>query len=433
MDEQRHTMEDLFAHGYDDLLLEHIPETMHRMYFLSGLLYSSTGVSSWCLNMKGELMGNQYPSQHALLDFFYLGGNREYALEHAETVRSPMLLTDRMDMIWISDFYYCDNKPVLMFVVGPIFNGHSVLQNLETMMRKQNISPSLHRNLVECLKKVPIMSQTNVVQLAKMLHYSLSGEPTSSEDIHIRRSQNNLIDQSLVPEKGETADLGLVYGAEQVILQLVREGNIYGNAIAKKAFYCIDMDCHDDGTQNTFRNSVIGMIMLASRAAVEGGLSRRTAKEIEVYYIRNIENCSSYSDLLLLRGNMLREFTTQVHNCKKNLNLSPVIQDCCTYIHSHVSQQITLEEIASAVGYTEYYLTKKFKNETGVRMVDYIKEARIQQAKVLLLSELSIQEISDELQFNTRSYFSKVFKEVTGMTPVQYRESNGIGVTDHEN
>ena len=173
--------------------------------------------------------------------------------------------------------------------------------------------------------------------------------------------------------------------------------------------------------------------MLASRAAVEGGLSRRTAKEIEVYYIRNIENCSSYSDLLLLRGNMLREFTTQVHNCKKNLNLSPVIQDCCTYIHSHVSQQITLEEIASAVGYTEYYLTKKFKSETGVRMVDYIKEARIQQAKVLLLSELSIQEISDELQFNTRSYFSKVFKEVTGMTPVQYRESNGIGVTDHEN
>lgn len=73
-----------------------------------------------------------------------------------------------------------------------------------------------------------------------------------------------------------------------------------------------------------------------------------------------------------------------------------------------------------------YYFIRKFYKEMGIKVSDYIKQARIEYAKVVLVtSKKSIQEISDLLQFGTRNYFSKVFHEVVGMMPAAYREKTG--------
>ena len=80
-------------------------------------------------------------------------------------------------------------------------------------------------------------------------------------------------------------------------------------------------------------------------------------------------------------------------------------------------------DLAALVGYTEYYLTHKFKAETGLCINDYIKFAKIERAKVLLKStDQTVQEIAASLCFSTRNYFSRIFQEVTGQTPMEYRE-----------
>ncbi|MCD8342750.1 MAG: helix-turn-helix transcriptional regulator [Clostridiales bacterium] len=80
------------------------------------------------------------------------------------------------------------------------------------------------------------------------------------------------------------------------------------------------------------------------------------------------------------------------------------------------------------MGYTEYYLTHKFKQETGCSVNQYTKYAKIERAKVLLrTSEGSVQEIAERLGFGSRGYFSKVFAEVTGYTPVEFRAGKGTG------
>ena len=77
------------------------------------------------------------------------------------------------------------------------------------------------------------------------------------------------------------------------------------------------------------------------------------------------------------------------------------------------------------MGYTEYYLSRKFQQEMGIRLLDYIKNVRLEYAKVWLLStDKSIQEISEQLRFGTRNYFTRVFKEKTGKTPAAYRDEN---------
>ena len=89
----------------------------------------------------------------------------------------------------------------------------------------------------------------------------------------------------------------------------------------------------------------------------------------------------------------------------------------------HLGERILAADLAAVAGYGEYYTTRKFHEETGLSVNDYVKFAKTERAKVLLSStELSVQEISEVLGFSTRSHFSQSFKQVTGMSPAEFRE-----------
>jgi AraC-like DNA-binding protein len=82
----------------------------------------------------------------------------------------------------------------------------------------------------------------------------------------------------------------------------------------------------------------------------------------------------------------------------------------------------TLESLADLVGYDAYYLSRKFKKETGLSIGSYIKKARVVKAKeYLLTSSDSIQDIAKRFQFCSSSYFAKTFQQYTGMTPQEFR------------
>ena len=75
------------------------------------------------------------------------------------------------------------------------------------------------------------------------------------------------------------------------------------------------------------------------------------------------------------------------------------------------------------MGYSEYYLTERFKKETGQSLSSYIRYAKVERAKVLLeSSELSVREIAEQLAFNTVNYFIQSFRDTTGYSPAQYRK-----------
>ena len=74
------------------------------------------------------------------------------------------------------------------------------------------------------------------------------------------------------------------------------------------------------------------------------------------------------------------------------------------------------------IGYTKYYLSRKFKQEMGVSIWDYINERKVEEAKLLLADpNLTIQDVADKLNYCSRSYFSEVFKNCTGQWPSAYR------------
>lgn len=91
-------------------------------------------------------------------------------------------------------------------------------------------------------------------------------------------------------------------------------------------------------------------------------------------------------------------------------------------ITENITSEITREELAKSVYMSPDYLSKLFKKEAGVSLSDYIIKKRILLAKQLLIfSDLSVEEITERFHFSSASYFIKVFKRRTGITPQQYR------------
>ncbi|MFF2016624.1 helix-turn-helix domain-containing protein [Paenibacillus sp. NPDC058177] len=93
------------------------------------------------------------------------------------------------------------------------------------------------------------------------------------------------------------------------------------------------------------------------------------------------------------------------------------------YINDHMKEEITLAGLAEIFHFSPQYLAKKFKEEYGTTIMNYLTQIRMERACSLLdHTELSIQEVASESGFEELNYFGKVFKKYTGIAPSGYRK-----------
>jgi AraC-like DNA-binding protein len=93
------------------------------------------------------------------------------------------------------------------------------------------------------------------------------------------------------------------------------------------------------------------------------------------------------------------------------------------FIREHVSEPLTLRQVASAAGFAPNYFGTLFQRSQGVTFSRYVRRARIERAKHLLsATELSVEQIQRLSGFQTRTHFHRAFREDTGVTPASYRE-----------
>ncbi|MDF2921581.1 MAG: two component transcriptional regulator, AraC family [Paenibacillaceae bacterium] len=92
------------------------------------------------------------------------------------------------------------------------------------------------------------------------------------------------------------------------------------------------------------------------------------------------------------------------------------------YIMQHLDQKITLAEVAEHLHLNPTYFCRLFKRETGENFIDFIIRSKIEKAKELLdRSHSSVEQISALLGFESKSYFIRTFKKITGMKPMEYK------------
>lgn len=119
----------------------------------------------------------------------------------------------------------------------------------------------------------------------------------------------------------------------------------------------------------------------------------------------------------------IEEFSTV-----KSISISDeTFDETLKYIHDHYNEDLSITEIATISNFNPKYFSTLFKKKTGVTFVDYLANIRIEQAKKLLTeTDLKVSNISTMVGYNYNSYFSKIFKNITGLLPNEYRLKHKI-------
>ena len=397
-----------------------------NLLLLESMIPSNERLYVWCYDAAGSFLSTSCPDEirQPLDEAFRNLNAMPKALQYAAQADSdkPLIIGSSIGLRWAVVFE-SERSRELLFVVGPVTYAQPNLKQIRDSLYGQGAA--LERfgwidGFLEVLGRVPVMSIAVFSRYVVMIHNTLTGQQLGLDDL----SSGQVASGAIAENAAGSRDRIGVYRAEKAMLQMVRDGNIhYQSAFQYSSQLSPGVPVTGREPLRQEKISIIVFTTLVSRAAMEGGLSPEVAYSLGDSYIQAVENSRDAGELSALAQAMYHDFIYRVHHVRANPNYSHAIQKCCDYIELSLDRRIRTVDLASLVGYTEYYLTEKFKKETGKTVSSYIREAKVSRARLLLEStNLSVAEISDRLAFNTPNYFIQCFKSIVGVTPSQFRK-----------
>lgn len=387
------------------------------------MLLDCYGLWTWEYDENLEVVATNSisPCFHGRL--LFARNRKEMILEHGKNTSVPLIISNIFGTTWAVVVRRDQESKVQGFyAIGPVITGKYSKKEVERAAETVNLSISNKLALIDCLQAVPYISINVLFQHVVALHYYVTGRRVRISDfVHHTARQEQKRKQTDYEEM-----LHATHFSEKKLLDMVRTGNLnYHEALSAviSASPGIRMPRTDPIRQA--RYSVVSFITLCTRAAIEGGLSSEWAYTLSDTYTEAVDSAQNISEIAVISHTMYEDFIRRVNQVRRKTGTSKAVRMCCDYIDTHATEPLRLKTLAEQVGYTEYYLSRKFKSETGESINAYVCRVRIKEAKTLLAAtNLSIHEIADQLHFSSSSYFSEQFKKETGMLPLEYREKH---------
>lgn len=204
---------------------------------------------------------------------------------------------------------------------------------------------------------------------------------------------------------------------EQILLNHIRLGDKKSTEATLIGMFA-DLFALTKGKAEEINKRIFELCCVVSRAAVEGGVDTERAmsildnyntdlKEIELIFQQSNKIIGSYIDDIFA-------FSDRKH--------VGMVKKAREYILENYSRQIKVEDVAASLYISSSHLSRLFRQELNCTVLEYLTRVRIEKALSLLKNnENSIQEVSKIVGFKYPSYFVRLFKQYTGITPLAYR------------
>ena len=175
--------------------------------------------------------------------------------------------------------------------------------------------------------------------------------------------------------------------------------------------------------------------LLLSRMCEQYPQAQLPSSNPEVYdnALQTTSNARRYNDLSLwqkmeLRGSMLMLFSRFLRYASPHLWTSDErMRRVQEYIHSHICEEIDIDELSEVACITKTYLIRLFRKEFGTSPLQYINKKKVERAQLLLCTtDMPVKEVAYRIGFNDQSYFIRMYRKVTGTTPQEYRKQQGL-------
>lgn len=209
---------------------------------------------------------------------------------------------------------------------------------------------------------------------------------------------------------------------EKAIFESTKIGDLNGSILAANHFFDWMASNYANYIMD-IRLKVLEFVLWCEHIAYENGGMTYHFLSRQDYLPTLLE----INDLEGIRTWFLDKINTLCRNkvSKNKEQSTDVIERAEIYINNYYNKAISLDDVSREVDISPYYFSKIFKEETGVNFIDYLTKVRIDKAKELLLSsDLSMKVICWKIGYSDPNYFSRSFKKMVGVTPTEYKEGN---------
>lgn len=406
-----------------------------RLLLYSGQLYSGHSLGAWCYSAEQEMFYSTNPNWKEFQMFLQISGILDAITAEVCDAPEPAAYTDDLGLIWIAERVNLKDGGAYYVVCGPAYIKGRSRKDVMDRLSALNLSVSLRIKYSISLSQIPVLCGELIGSISRMLHFTIYDEFLTST--YIRFAEHDAQKKNIKDMHGETErlisgrrwnDFGRMEEMRTLLLDSVRNGILKGGLEGTPSYNGELQDFGFSDEIRTIKNNMIIFQSQCAEAAIEGGLTVKAAMERQNQAIIEIEECNSIAKLANTNWRAFLGFVDAVHEskCLINQGVSEMVRGTIDYIQNHYKKSITLSELAKEAGYSEYYLSRKFTKETGMKIQDFLKLTRINMAKVMLTStQKSVFQIAEELQFKSRSHFDKTFTQLVGVSPVKYRELKG--------
>jgi AraC-like DNA-binding protein len=309
--------------------------------------------------------------------------------------------------------------------VGPILTAAVTENMVAELIRAKKLSIRKRARLSEHYASLPLLTDDQYFYAGQIVQGVLRGEAGLRDIPEVKAKRAEPV---LSARREAERRLSLFehspYFMEMEMTRLVTHGDVENALNAMNRINTFSRARLANDPIRSIKNSLICNCTFLARAAIAGGVSPEEAFALSDKLIMRIEDTNSVEQLVRQERDSLIEFVEMVHLYNTSHHSKPV-REVVSFINEHLSEKISLGQLAERVFMHPNYLCALFKKEAGITLVKYILKRKIEEAKFFLrYTQNSVADVAAFYHFSSQSYFIRCFKEITGQTPLQYRNSS---------
>jgi len=284
----------------------------------------------------------------------------------------------------------------------------------------------------ERVNSLPKADGEKIQSLAEMMQICAESLSSGSEDYHEvlrRRTEQQEAISKIIAELEKkypqnTEKPGYPLEKEKALFSALRRGD---SAEAKKILNEIlaIMIFSNSGQVKYVQLRVTELVVLLSRVEVSPGKSGNLSMEANSQSLKQVQDAKTIEELTDILHTIVDRLSGIIASFR-GIPHAAALRKAENFIMENYTKKISLKEIAAVAGLSAPYFSTIFKEEMGENLSKYLNRLRVEKASRLLLeTDMSLGEIAACCCFEDQSWFSKIFKAYTGISPGKYRNQGG--------